>query len=75
MDEVTVKSVPVVALLRLHRIEPLRTGRDAAGKHTFTYRRTGEVTELMNGFYADTLAIAARPFADAMYQVKRQFVS
>ena len=75
MEEVIVKSVPVVALLRLHRIEPLRTGRDAAGKHTFTYQRTREVTELMNGFYADTLVIAARPFADAMYQVKKLFVA
>ena len=75
MNEITVKSVPVVAMLRLHNIDPTRIGRDGAGKHVFTFQRTPEVQDLLNGFYAYTLTVPARPFADAMYQVKKAFVA
>lgn len=75
MTEVMIKSVPIVALLRLHDIHPIATGRDQAGKHTFTFQRTAQVQDLLNGFYSDTLTVPARPFADAMYHVKKAFVS
>jgi len=71
---VVIKSLPVVAMLRIHGIEPQHTGKDGAGRCTFIYQRTEQVNGLLNDFYGGTLAVPAKPFADAIYQVKKDFM-
>jgi hypothetical protein len=74
MNELHLRSIALVAALKLQGFSPISAEPDSTNRADFIYARTPELLAALDAYKYDTMAVSPRLFAQAMHDVKTQYL-
>ncbi len=74
MEDMHIRSIALVAALKMAGFTPISAKRDTAGRTDFVFARTQELIAAMDAYRDDTMTVAPRLFAQAQFDVKTTYL-